>query len=129
MIKVDQTTFGTEGNCYSACLASILELSILDVPCFINKKSEWFNNVNDWLEKNYKMGMLSVPIPALKNSDMNYFFNMTIKKEPYNIIWGFSYEETVHACVGKGKMIVHDPHPRKTGLKKILYHNFLINLF
>ena len=35
VIPVDQTTFGSEGNCFSACVASILELPISEVPQFM----------------------------------------------------------------------------------------------
>ena len=36
MIPVYQTTFGINGNCFAACLASVFEIELLKIPNLIN---------------------------------------------------------------------------------------------
>ena len=49
MIPVYQDDFTfTTGNCFSACLASLLELPLADVPKFMAEE-DWFGAVNRWL--------------------------------------------------------------------------------
>ncbi len=51
MKPVKQTTFGTPGgNCFSACVASILELDIEEVPYFMGEKF-WTDTFGIWLSK------------------------------------------------------------------------------
>jgi hypothetical protein len=45
MKSVDQTTFGPNGNCFSACVASLLELPIDAVPFFMSAGDGWYNSV------------------------------------------------------------------------------------
>lgn len=49
MIKIKQTEFGKSGNCLSACVASILELPLTDVPNFCQMFPDWWGNFQDWL--------------------------------------------------------------------------------
>jgi hypothetical protein len=49
---VIQTTFGDgKGNCFTACVASILELSIDEVPdfCVLYGDKEWWIELEKWL--------------------------------------------------------------------------------
>ncbi|WP_299008475.1 hypothetical protein [uncultured Caulobacter sp.] len=49
MRPVDQTTFGVPGgNCFSACVASLLSLPIDEVPYFMGA-DDWFAYFEDWL--------------------------------------------------------------------------------
>lgn len=42
MKPVDQTTFGFPGgNCFSACIASLLEMPLDDVPYFMH--GDWYD--------------------------------------------------------------------------------------
>ncbi len=51
MKPVDQDDFTfTTGNCFSACLASLLELPLANVPKFMAEE-DWFRAVNRWLEQ------------------------------------------------------------------------------
>ena len=51
MIPVNQTTFGAPGgNCFSACVASILELDIEEVPYFMDTIF-WTDKFGIWLSK------------------------------------------------------------------------------
>jgi hypothetical protein len=55
MLPVDQTTFGHPGgNCFSACVASLLELPIEEVPYFMGEPDEpnerWAERLDAFLE-------------------------------------------------------------------------------
>ncbi len=51
MKPVDQDDFTfTTGNCFSACLASLLELPLASVPKFMAEE-DWFGAVNRWLSQ------------------------------------------------------------------------------
>lgn len=53
MKKVYQTIYGEEkGNCFAACVASILELNIEQVPDFLGEYGDrWMYGLNEWLEQ------------------------------------------------------------------------------
>lgn len=66
MIPVNQTKFGKgNGNCASACLASILEIELDDVPNFTEGNSaDWqmWQKMLDWLgEKGYALATVYMP--------------------------------------------------------------------
>lgn len=49
---VDQNTFGAKGNCFSACVAMMLELRIEDVPWFMGEPvAEWGNRFGKWASR------------------------------------------------------------------------------
>ena len=104
MIKVDQTKFGNkEGNCLAACLASILECSIEDVP-EVNP-SNWINECNDWI------GQFGLAL---------YWVEYTANLVPrgYAILSGDSPRgDFGHSVVAKDGEIVHDPHPDRSGIE------------
>ena len=108
MIPVMQTTFGgkddpfeVQGNCIAACLASIFEIALTDVPD-IAADGNWYLNIQEWLAPR---NLCLVP--------MNY--------EPGPLAWatwGFAMIGTKspringgHLVVTKGFGVVHDPHP------------------
>jgi len=50
MIEVEQTTFAPpHGDCLAACIASILELPLADVPN-LGCSTEWWQDTRDWLK-------------------------------------------------------------------------------
>jgi hypothetical protein len=50
MIPVDQTVFTVPGgNCFSACVASLLNILLNDVPYFMGDDT-WFDVFSKWLE-------------------------------------------------------------------------------
>jgi hypothetical protein len=64
---VDQTTFGAPGgNCFSACVASLLEIPLSEVPYFmgdgpIEQEYDWFNPFLAWLRER---GWWAIPLPV-----------------------------------------------------------------
>ncbi len=112
MIPVDQEfthnpSEGTEGDCFRAVLASILELPIADVPHFAAQTTvagEFWSAVYDWLEAQgyqYWPGR-NPPEGALE----------------YHALSGPSPRTKggFHATVGLNGQVVHDPHPSRSGI-------------
>lgn len=119
MKPVNQTRFGKEGNCFCACIASILECPIeivdfkmgenwiVDTQAILGRHGFMFIGVN------ILKGHCIVPLP-----------------DPYCIFTGRSPRDAsmLHSVVGKlvhfqekeiemvAYRTVHDPHPDKTGI-------------
>lgn len=113
-----QTTFGCPGgNCMQACIASLLEVPITEVPDFCNMHpwELWHERLASWLDLKHGMG-------TLYNADVSKSLgNVTgycilgvnpVGRDPKNI-W-------LHAVVGEARrnragtlMLtpVHDPYP------------------
>lgn len=125
MIPVYQTRFLSKtlqeppGNCFQACVASIMETTLEEIPDEIvywkpglHHVETWYKHYNDisnWL-KERNLAMLEV-----RNIGIQTQF-----EDCYNIICGPSPRDSskYHAVVGFGIDIVHDPHPDNTGLLK-----------
>lgn len=114
MIPVDQTILSTEdgtihGNCFRACIASILHIDIDDIPKFESMASgEWHIPFFNFLNAN------------------GYEFMGTGKPkgiyDGYIIAFGDSHRKYVthgHSVIYKDGKMVHDPHPSRSGLKKL----------
>ena len=103
------------GDCWKACIASILEFPYECVPEFEEQKTP------------YEMEM------AVKNWLMLYGLSVrrtTNKPEGYSIAVGKSprFKNISHCCVAKNGEIIFDPHPDKTDLKKIQWYETLENI-
>jgi len=123
VIPVDQTQFrddtGQRGNCFSACIASLLEIDLAGVPCFMQAETKWMNEANEWLAKH---GYWYLYLPG----DQMDYVRMPGVPDPWCIVAGVSPRdaELGHACVGRWHChadwwtikIVHDPHPSRLGL-------------
>jgi hypothetical protein len=117
MKPVDQTLFGPRpngkvGNCVSACIASLLDLDIADVPYFMGTDDEpddlWKKRINRWLApRGFSFMHLKTDGKRFAQWPPGYF-----------ILMGRS-PRGLHAVVAKGGKIVHDPHPSRAGLKSI----------
>lgn len=99
---VDQTTFGHPGgNCFSACVASLLDLSIEDVP--------YFMDVEDWCAK-FASWLVSYGFYPVT-------FRLMDRWRPQGLyILGGKSPRGDHAVVACENVIVHDPHPSREGL-------------
>lgn len=106
MIAVDQTTFGKPyGNCLTACIASLLHLRLADVPTF---NVGWEQALSDWLRpRGWAYLLIDGPPPEMLG-------------EAYSIVSGPSPRgDYLHATVWRGRELVHDPHPDRTGLVSV----------
>ena len=107
MIKVSQTKFGRgEGNCWSACLASIFELHLDEVPSF--KGENWWLDTQRWVER-HGYGFVEVVIEHPEGLEL---FGQSLwiasGKSPRG-----NFDHSVLYC---GSTMIHDPHPDGTGL-------------
>lgn len=141
MIPIDQTEFstkeGTFGNCFSACLASILEMPIEKVPNFmtLSNGEDVIKGASQWL---IQYGFILLHRPILKEGDKPdlFWYHTQQGFDLYYIVTGISPrknplkpdEHLKHACVSRMYQIVHDPHPDKNGLLKITDYYFLLAL-
>lgn len=122
MIPVDQTVFDDGyGNCLSACVASILELPIADVPNF-RESPEPESALRTWLaQRGWSVFQYTV---ATADDLASTHFNTG--PGVYVILGGAGPRTNAqgrpkqHAVVGRaagyGVKIVHDPHPSRLGL-------------
>jgi hypothetical protein len=110
MKPVDQDIFvndpqGRPGNCLQACVASILELPLNEVPHFVTVPDDtWFDQMVKWIESR---GYALYDSDGL-SCDEDYVF--AIGKSPR----GVSHVVIYH----KGEM-VHDPHFSRAGITDI----------
>lgn len=116
MKPTDQNKFGVPGgNCFSACIASILELPIQEVPYFMSDDihgREWIIKLGNWLRPR---GLYPMVLSA------------GAKVPGVHIIHGQSPRgEGTHAVVGIGESIVHDPHPSRAGIRSVTERTVLV---
>lgn len=110
MRPIDQTTFGVpEGNCFAACLASLLEIPLEEVPDLTHETdSSWWGVVEKWLRLR---GLYAVNF-VCRGKDLDTFVPPGL-----HILNGPSPRGAFdHSVVARGREIVHDPHPSRAGL-------------
>ena len=115
MIPIKQTKVGKQGNCFEACIASVLECSIEDIPNIRNEKHECCNEIlNEWLSQR---GLFYLELRVLQghedlvfgHGDFYYFqIGLTERSEA---LGGLG-----HCVVCKQGRMVFDPHPSSAGL-------------
>lgn len=97
MKPILQTKFDKEGNCLAACIASILEIDINEIPDLPDEPAgEWFLIINEFLNpRGYYY--LTVDVLDDRMPILGYHIMQGMTKKGY------------HAVVGKNKIVVHDP--------------------
>jgi hypothetical protein len=126
MIPVHQTTFGVKrfpyvpGNCLSACIASILEIPLEEVPNFVDTSDHrdglWVGRLNAWL------GQLGLYAYCHLANEFDVHLDPprgTLLMDDFYIAYGRSIKGNLHAVVCKDNCMVHDPDERQTGLVSI----------
>lgn len=107
MIKVYQTKYGDTGNCMAACLASIFELDVSQIPDFFSgdgysDHESWWKNLNLWLNSvGYGILTASISMDDLR------------KTKGYLIVSGITSSEGSsrwHATIWKDGVLFHDPN-------------------
>lgn len=97
---------GRKGNCMQAGIASLLELSLEEVPHFIEQENWWEFTKNWLLQKGYILRERS-------------------RKEQvigYSLAIGLSPRNIYHCVVALDGNIVFDVHPTNAGLLDIDYY-------
>lgn len=120
---VDQTVFGyPDGNCFAACVASLLEIGIDDVPDLGHCDGDWTRPLNRWLAER---GQGYIEFDTAEKTP--YY---RLPRKLYAILGGQSPRhiedsdgELVGHCVvgivddAWGFKVVHDPHPSRDGIE------------
>ncbi len=106
MKPTQQTILGDNGDCFRACVASILELPIADVPHFCVAPPDWWERFGQWLmERGYCA--VEVRLPA----------EFAVPADIWCIMSGCSPRGRMHSVVGRFKYgakcaeLAYDPHP------------------
>lgn len=117
MKPVNQTEFDGVGNWYTACLASILDIPLLEIPHLsgrLNYEDTWFDRTQAWL---MTRGLYAIVL----NED-----------EPangYYIGIGINSANNVHGAIFIDNTLIHDPHPARAGLQGQPEIRIVINKF
>ena len=118
MKPIDQTKFGfPHGDCFSACVASILEREITECQMFpdgvdetsendIATKKHWWIVFQRWLREHHNLQAIYLHISELDG----------YVPKGYSIVSGKGPRGLDHSAVGLDGNIIHDPHPSRAGL-------------
>lgn len=111
MKPVFQTLVGpVDGNCLAACIASLLEIGIDDVPDLSPHPEDamgWTLKFREYMKSHgvypviYSPGYFQPPAGV------------------YYLIWGTSPRNLPHSVIGRNGKIVHDPNPAGGGVDPI----------
>lgn len=119
MVPVHQTQFVAKpgdpkvtGNCMAACVASLLEMNLEDVPNFAAIEGDWWGEFQAWL---YDRGWVALTL------DGDYPW------PGYSAISGDSPRgDFKHLVVGLNGKLAHDPHPSGDGLSGDPSHQWIL---
>lgn len=124
MIKCDQTVLsdpirGIRGNCFCACIASLLEMHLHEIPEFQNMGTRWYNPFRDFLIRSgYELiGTYYFSRPKFSWANL---LEYSPGVDGFFIVNGQSprtgINTTGHSVIYKECVLVHDPHPSRKGL-------------
>jgi len=116
MIPVDQTKFyiaedgvTQRGNCWTACIASIMERPIDSVPNFVEIDvaggQNWFTHTWQWLQAN---GYRLQNLVHGEEPEGEYYIATGASPRGFNLR---------HAVVYKDRQLAFDPHPSREGIR------------
>jgi len=116
MKKIYQTKLEEKGNCFEACLASLLEIDIKDIPSY---KKNWYLKYNKWLSK-YDLALLMVGSwDDCEDKDK-------LMPNVYAIVTGISPRGFKHSVIYLKDEMVHDPHPQNGGVLEMTAMIYII---
>jgi hypothetical protein len=116
-----QTRVGQlNGNCFEACIASLLEIPLHSVPDFPRDEAPFILAVQQFLRE-YGLFYIQTPIDDLAIAPA-FASGFT-----WHTMEGISERGGNHACVGLNGKLVHDPHPGGRGLVEINCFGFLVS--
>ncbi len=101
---------GVYGDCQRACIASLLDLPISEVPHFLH------DNTNDAAEFNRRINAFLAPRGLVHLETAAFDFAEHIKSDCFHMIYGPASRGFCHAVVGFNGEVLHDPHPSRAGL-------------
>jgi hypothetical protein len=123
---VDQTVLdgdgGMPGNCLAACIASLLECAIEDVP----QPTAEEHADPYWTAYNAR---LDAWLAARGLYRLRIYGDADVEAIPAGAYWiasGLSPRDKHHATVWRGGELAHDPHPSRAGILDIVARYFLV---
>ena len=117
--KLSTRDGSVRGNCFRACLASILEIDIDSIPAFEDMGSEWHKPFFDFLRQH------DLEFHGTGRFNSEFHVDLFPKYEGidgYVIVGGKSPREWVtrgHAVLYRNGELAHDPHPEGGGLTEL----------
>lgn len=118
-VKQDKFTppdHSSKGNCFDACVASIMDLPLAEVPPFTQMGTNWFASFHKFAHEHgfelYGTGREATHGPIAEYEGV----------DGYVIVNGTSPRPWVkdgHAVIYKNGKLVHDPHPSNDGILSI----------
>ena len=115
MIPVKQTKLHDPpksiGNCFQACLASILEISIEDTFDIFGEditENNWIQKLNEWLAEKYDLCFYEFRKEQFYHRE-SLGYHIISGKSPRN-------PKQQHSVVGYEGEMVFDPHPSNDGI-------------
>lgn len=127
MQRVDQSLLGARsGDCFAACVATLLNAAIDDVPHFCGIHGDsWYAHFCRWLAaRDY--AALSLRFDNEEQADAH--IEWAREFAPY-VPWiaGGASTRGPHACVYLGAELLHDPFPKsRTGLIRVEDATYLV---
>ena len=132
MIPITQTKFVIKnskgdmivrGNCVAACIASLMELQITDVPnvevLFHISDTYYYEVLNMWLHSFNKEINTDNRFSCFHKEHNQYQGNQIYTqelKDKFYLVSGKSSRGFNHLCIYKNGILVHDPYPTREGL-------------
>ena len=65
-----QTEFGLKGNCLSACIATLFDIGIEDVPNFADYEEDWAFRLSKWMVEKFNKYVVVSKFTDLKTFDL-----------------------------------------------------------
>ena len=97
------------GNCYAACLASLLDLPLWMVPPFeeMFARGDWRSRTDEWLKRIFNLKL--VRVEGHNQAELPEFY----------IANGPSARGVHHSVIYSKGQLVHDPHYSNEGITEV----------
>lgn len=106
-----------QGNCMQACVASLFNIPMADVPNFAAEK-QWFKSFREFIcAKGYVINS------RVKTADGELHVPTGL-----HLVSGKSSRGCEHMVIYKNGKLFHDPHPSNEGIEKVLEFWMLLPL-
>ncbi len=116
------------GNCYAACIASLLEIPITEVPnieTLFDIEGQFFQDVMTTFLSHKGFELISDDRFKVFHDENYEPTNKTRSellkdlKDQYYLVSGMSNRDVLHLVIYQNGKMVHDPHPTREGILKI----------
>ena len=104
-----------QGNCFNACVASILERPLRDVAAIHPRDEQYWSAWEDWFEAQG----LELDLWGAKDPPNGWSIASGIGYRIYPDGHPRAGKPIRHACVAFNGEVIHDPYPGGQGLQKI----------